>query len=263
MQKVRTGGLIIVAFFFSGCGSQGVVVDEVVKKVEIDKTVYTEFENEFELPILLYHHIGTAPEGSSQDIRTWYVSIEKFEEDMNYLSEKGWKPLFMKDVLKYVEEGRLPEKSFVLSFDDGAKDFLTIAFPIIKNYNMKASVSIMTGVRGYDWLSNEDISTLQESGLVEFVSHTEYHEYLSRISSDFATDELEKSRAKLEEWTGESMEIIAYPFGLYNDEVIEIAKELGYKAGMTIKSGNGQFKDRLFEMNRHIITESSDIKNIF
>lgn len=253
-------GLLVFVLFFSGCGNGK--IDEDVQSVQIDNTVYVEIGNEFELPILLFHHVGNAPEGLSADAYTWYVTDKKFEETLKLIQESGYKTLFMSEVLDYLEQGKMPEKATVLSFDDGAIDFYTNAFPLLEKYNMKASVNLMTGVRGEGWLNKEQIKELYESGLVEFGSHTRYHVYLTKILQEEAREELEKSKEMIEELLNTSAVVISYPFGLHNDEVIEIAKELGYKAGLTLHSGVVQNRDEIFEMRRIIITESKDVRKI-
>jgi len=253
-------------FFISGCGS--VSANEIVEIVDegsrdvVEEINFVQIEGEFELPILVLHHIGESPASASADTRVWYVSEEKFEELLKTLQEKNYKTLFMSEVLDFVERGQLPEKSIVLTFDDGASDFYDNAWVLLKKYNMKATVNMMTGVRGENWLNSDEIKELDASGLVEFQSHTRYHAYLTRISKSEAREELQKSKEYLEELLGKPVEVIGYPFGLYNDEIISIARDLGYKAGLTIKSGAIQNTEELFQMKRFIFTNSSNINTL-
>ncbi|MFH0857184.1 MAG: polysaccharide deacetylase family protein [Candidatus Magasanikbacteria bacterium] len=227
-----------------------------------EKMNFVQIEEEFYLPILCFHHVGESPRGASEETKNWYVSKNKFESILEYLQEKNYNTLFASDLLQYMEEEKLPENSILLTFDDGSKTFYTNVYPLLKKYNMKAVMHIMSGVKGNLWLSTEEIQEMEKSGLVEFQSHTEYHAYLTRISDTEIKRELERSKKILEEITQKPVEFIAYPFGLYDERVMRIAKEVGYKGGFTIKRKHTQKKNDPMQLHRTIIMESMDIADI-
>lgn len=266
MNKKRMAGIAVAVLFLSpivGCGSIShtfLSPDESVQKEE--RGTLVPIGNEFDLPILAIHHVGPPPTTASADARVWYISEKTFESILAYIKENDYRPLFISEAIAYINEGVLPEKSIVLTFDDGPADFYTHAWPLLKQYRMPASVSIMTGVRGAGWLSVDQIREIHKDGSVEFHSHTRYHAYLTRISEQEARDELAASKAALDELTGEGMRVVAYPFGLYNDRIIGLAKEAGYAAGLTIRSGREQRRDGLFELRRFIVTDKTDIERL-
>jgi peptidoglycan/xylan/chitin deacetylase (PgdA/CDA1 family) len=257
---------LLFLFVLSGCGTASPPSresgEEIIFRQEtpdaIDAVAYAEIGDEFSLPILLLHHIGEPPPSASADARTWYVSVEKFKEMLDFLEAEGYHTLFPSEALDFIEAGRIPERAVILSFDDGAVDFYTHAWPLLEAYDAKAAVSVMTGVGGDNWLNEDQIKELDASGLVEFQSHTRYHAYLTRISENEAREELEASKAFLEALLDKPVRVIAYPFGLYDDAIISIARELGYEAGFTLRSGSMQEKDDLFRLKRMIITNGSD-----
>jgi len=244
--------------FFFGCSLEKPREDTTEK----EKMNFVQIEEEFYLPILCFHHVGESAKGASQEVRDWYISKEKFESILIYLQENNYNTLFASDLLHSMEEGKLPENSILLTFDDGSKTFYTNVYPLLKKYNMKAVMHIMSGVKGKFWLNTEEIQEMQKSGFVEFQSHTEYHAYLTRISDTEIKRELERSKKALEEITGKPVEFIAYPFGLYDERVMRIAKEVGYKGGFTIKRKHTQKRGEPLQLHRTIIMESMDIEDI-
>ncbi|MBU0661089.1 polysaccharide deacetylase family protein [Patescibacteria group bacterium] len=258
----------VLVFVLSGCTQttvkEHVEQEEIVptSSLQTEETNLVAIADEFDLPILSFHHVGPAPVGASKETKTWYVSEEKFENILKLLNEQGYQTLFATEAVALIAEGHLPEKSIVITFDDGAKDTLTYAFPLLQKYNMKATVFLMTHVRSKNWVNADDIHLMDESGLVEFQSHTKYHEYLTRAPAEKVRDELKGSKEYIEELLGKPVTVIAYPFGLYNDEVIAIAKELGYTAGLTIDRKTLQKKDDLFRLHRVIILEYTDVASL-
>ena len=220
-------------------------------------------EEKFYLPIIAIHHVGDPSVEISPENKLWYISEKKFTDLLEIIKENDYRPIFMEEAIDYIHQGLLPNKSIILTFDDGANDFYTKAWPILKKCNFKANVYIMTGVKSVNWLNREQIKDLYKSGLVDFGSHTRYHTYLTRVSLEEADEEMRKSKFFLEELLEKPIRIISYPFGLYDGQIIELAKSLGYEAGLTIKSGVWQEKQKLFEFKRNIITNNSDITNLF
>jgi len=264
--------LIPFLFLFSGCVHQ--VSAPLIPEMDIpsstqklspvvqEEKLETLVGNIFYLPVLLYHHIGDPPEGASEDTKAWYVSSENFEAALQFIDESGYHPIFFGQLLEYLEMGVLPENSVVISFDDGAIDFYENAFPLLQKYHIKSVMHVQSHVRSKHWLADDHILELFDSGLVEFGSHTKYHAYLTRISEQEAREELQESKEKIEKLLGKEVYSIAYPFGLYNENIGKIAHDVGYKIGLTLVSGGDQDKEKLLEMKRIVVTNKSDMKKI-
>jgi peptidoglycan/xylan/chitin deacetylase (PgdA/CDA1 family) len=185
-------------------------------------------------PILTFHYIGTAPKGESKAGASLYVTSEKLETILQDLNKEGYQTVFPSDIAKYLAEGKKAPENFVaLTFDDGYTNFYTNVLPLLKKYNAKASVYIMTGVRSERYLTAEQIKEIDQSGLVEVGSHTKYHINLATASSSEAMKELTESKLFLENILGKQIDTIAYPFGSYNQEVIEQVKAVGYQYAFT------------------------------
>lgn len=219
----------------------------------------------FTLPILALHHIGPAPASLSASAKTWYISEEKFRELLDEIKAWNLYPMTASELLTALESGFLPERAILLTFDDGAADFYTNAFPLLQEYNISATMHLQSHVRSDAWLSEEQIRELANSGLVEFGSHTKYHQYLTRVSEADAREELETSKEKIEAVIGDEYQVrsLAYPFGLYNDAVKQWASDAGYELAFTIDGAAVQDRDDPFAFTRIIITEQTNIERLF
>lgn len=112
------------------------------KKEEINENVVVLDErNEIDIPILMYHHI--TPDASTV-INTMTITPECFENHMVNMLDMGYTPVFLEELITYVESGeKLPEKPICITFDDGYLSNYEYAFPILKKYNIKANIAVI------------------------------------------------------------------------------------------------------------------------
>ena len=265
-------GISICTIFFYGFARQHVFFD-VPPPTTSSKFIEKPFKQEpvgipitatFTLPILSLHHIGTPPASLSADAKTWYLSEQKFEELLKAISEWNLTPLTAHQVVQSLQSGYLTDRAILLTFDDGAIDFYTHAFPLLKKYNIHSTVFLQSHVRSKAWLSDEHIQELANSNLIEFGSHTKYNQYLTRVSEEVAKSELKESKQKIESIIGNDYIVssLAYPFGLYNNKVKEWANEAGYDIAFTIDGGAIQLRDDPFAFTRIIITNTTNIEKL-
>ena len=124
------------------------------------------------LPILRYHHVV---ESLGLPVKDMGVSPNKFEQQMSFLSQKGYRCLNLSDAIANLQEGNpQPERSFVLTFDDGYFDIYENAFPVLKKFGFNATVFVVAepvedGIKGY--LSWQQMRELTQSQFT-FGSHT-------------------------------------------------------------------------------------------
>ncbi len=203
------------------------------------------------IPILNFHHIDSAPSGVSKTTASYYIEPHDFEMIMQNLIAYNYQTVFLSEVIDLLEQGiKPPDNWLVLTFDDGNINYYTNAWPILQKYNLKSSIYIMTGVGGKNYLSDEQIKELYESGLVEVGSHTIYHPKLTQISKTERLKELEISKDELEELLNTDITVLSYPFGLYNRDIKALTKAVGYKAGLTFDQDAWQDPQDLFELKR-------------
>ena len=102
------------------------------------------------------------------------IFVNEFEEHIKWIKDKK---TFKMEELKNLNY-TLPKNSILITFDDGYKNNYTLAFPILKKYNMKATIFLNTKFIGKDefYLNWDEIKEMYESGLVDFQLHTHSHQ---------------------------------------------------------------------------------------
>lgn len=188
------------------------------------------------LPVLMYHFFYDASKGQTGNDNNW-MEISDFENQMKYLSDNGYYFPSWDEVADYVDGKKsLPQKSVVITVDDGHPSFFDLAVPIINKYNVKATSFVVTS-----WTSYSTMRT-HRNEKIQFQTHTHDmhqggcsggHGGLFRcISYDKGLADLNKSTAIVE-----SKSAIAYPFGDLTDNVLKITKDAGIKLGFTTEYG--------------------------
>lgn len=204
------------------------------------------------IPVLMYHSINYEKNNILR------VPKEKFAAQMKWLYENGYTTLSLDEVCDAVENKRgVPEKSVVLTFDDGYKDNYENAFPVLKKYNFKATIFMITGKIGDSkngYLTAEQIREMDSRG-IRVESHTVSHSDLDALSYNEQYKELSESKAALEKLLGRPVCFLAYPSGKYNADTVKAAKKAGYKMCFKMKGGIGSIDDDRYEFPRFFVGE--------
>lgn len=212
--------------------------------------------------VLMYHHIGPLPENPDSVRVGLTVSAEKFESQMKYLSDNGYNVITLTEMYDFVAKGTLPEKSVVLTFDDGYSDNYVYAYPILKKYNMHGTFFIISDFLGRsDTMTQANIVDLYTNGN-EIGSHTKTHPSLEQQNETKATAELVSSKEYLEKLTGRPVVSLCYPAGKYNDATMQFAKTAGYKMAVTTKAGKPFSTNSPFEIPRYRMNPDTNISTI-
>ena len=182
------------------------------------------------IPIITYHSIDT----SGSVIST---APEVFRRQMTFLSDGGFRTLTLAKLAGCINDRTLPpERSVVLTFDDGFRNFYTEAFPVLSEYDFDATVFLVTGYCGTrnDWpgnsaaiprsdlLSWNDVRELAKHG-IEFGSHTETHPDLTYLTEARIASEMVESKSRIENEVGREVTTFAYPFGKLNAAAKQLA----------------------------------------
>ena len=209
-----------------------------------------------QVPILMYHNL--AQEGSGSDT----ISVQRFEEHLAALQDAGYTTITFQDLLAYVEQGtELPEKPVLLTFDDGYESNYTLAYPLLQQYQMKATIFVIgvsmgkdtykdTGQAMIPHFTQEQAAEMEASGLVAIESHGyDMHEVQGRDPEpirvgilpredesewDYAAFLREDCQA-MTDLLGTTPGVLAYPYG-YASELSEVVlHEMGIYATVTIE----------------------------
>lgn len=181
--------------------------------------------------ILLYHHVANDTPASTS------ISPDKFAEHMEYLANNHT-VLGLPEVISALSEGEtLPDRTVVITFDDGYENILTNAHPILKRHGFPYTIFINPDEIGTNrsQLSWEQVKTMQDDGVV-FANHTRDHLHmLEREPGESEKAWLKRVWANvteaediLEDKTGRSLKYLAYPFGEYNRALADKVSQAGY-----------------------------------
>lgn len=200
------------------------------------------------VPIFMYHFVAEDPGQNPYPENV--VKTSTLEEQLKYLKENNYDTIFITDL----ENLHQYEKPVALTFDDGFLDVYQNAFPLLKKYNIKASMYIVndfTTKPGYCTI--EQLQEMLDSGFVAMESHTVTHNRLATLSAQRVQTELTDSKAFLKEKLDVDSTVLCYPYGSFNNMVTRIAKEQ-YKYGLAMDGG-------VYIINKH--TDPYQIARIY
>ena len=246
-------GIIIIAVY-GAAGNLKTSSKEVSTQVETDNTGEAPVEegksprnDKIKIPVICYHSINKDPSGKSSII----ISPEKFRQHLKAIKDNGYTTLTMAQFNDYILGDKpIPEKSVLLTFDDGYMDNYTNAFPILKEFNMNATIFVISSyLDGKEYLSPSNVKEMSDYG-IDIESHTVSHRRLSELSYEQQLSELKNSKEALEKLTGKTVVSIAYPEGKYNDDTTKAVLDAGYSMGFTIDRGYVGIGDNAAKLNR-------------
>lgn len=199
------------------------------------------------------------------------VASENFERQVKYLHDNGWHSYTMSEAA--AQKKNLPSKSVVITFDDGYRDNLTNALPVLKKYGLKATIYLVNDRHDRDWsgyrkaknegaglkdepkLTDDEVRELLDSGLIEIGAHTRTHANLNALNREEAHNEICTSKQEIETKFATVCSSFAYPFGLYSKRDTDLVLECGYSNAVTTEVGIADLNScDLFEIPRVTIS---------
>ncbi|MEW9094137.1 MAG: polysaccharide deacetylase family protein [Clostridiaceae bacterium] len=177
--------------------------------------------------ILMYHSIGYEKNNGLR------MPEEQFRKQMKYINDNGYTTLTMDELYSFfIENKPIPKKSLVITFDDGYLDNYKYAYPILKEFNLKATIFVIASNIDKDnrSMNSQQLKELQANG-IDIQSHTLNHEELNKLSYEKQLQTLKESKEIIEKNLDKKINYIAYPYGRYNEDTIRAAKDAGYTMG--------------------------------
>jgi len=208
-------------------------------------------------PILMYHHIRINPDPTSKLENSLSIPPENFEEQMNYFYQMGWQTIFLDDL--FTAAG---QKNFIVTFDDGYKDVIDNAYPVLENYHFKATVFLIINKIGKEgYLSWNDIFQLQTAGW-SFGSHTLNHRSLTALDQTEAEKEISESKKILDWALKKPVTFFCYPYGKFNQDVVKIVQDAGYLGATTTLFGRQNSGADIYQLKRIRVSGPDSLKKI-
>lgn len=191
------------------------------------------------VPILLYHHISDDFDSSNA---ISIISPRDFRLHMTAIKTQ-YTPISLRDYVDFVKcrdgSKTIPTNPIIITFDDGYSSNYEVAFPILKELEIPATIFVVTDTVGatkesgkvnYSHFTWEQAKEMQDSGLIDIESHTNDHLKLGELDKDTLNYELRKSKYLIEKNLGKTCDMIAYPYGSYSDIAIDASHKAGFIA---------------------------------
>jgi peptidoglycan/xylan/chitin deacetylase (PgdA/CDA1 family) len=222
---------------------------------------------EVNVPILLYHRLGP----TVADGMTMKTSV--FEEHLKYLKENGYKVIPLRQLVNwYQKKGPAPApKSVVIVEDDAHKSVYSDMYPLAKKYNVPVTIFIYpSAVSNAKYaLTWDQLRELKKSGLFDFQSHTYWHPNFKKERkklkpADFdklVSSQLVKAKDKIAKELGVTVDLLAWPFGIYDDDLLRRATAAGYTGTFTIERRHATASESVMKLPRYLLINADQGKN--
>ena len=197
------------------------------------------------IPILTYHRFGKKSKSRLS------IPAQVFDQQMAYLKKNGYRVIPLSDLIAFMQfHTALPKKAVVITIDDGYRSVYDIAFPILKKYGFAATLFIyldFIGIPGSS-VTWEQLKEMKSNGF-EVGSHTLSHSNLIKKRKDESEKgyiervekELVLSKQIIDKKLNQNTVAIAFPYGAYNRQILDLCEKAGYKLGLSVKRGGNPF----------------------
>jgi peptidoglycan/xylan/chitin deacetylase (PgdA/CDA1 family) len=222
------------------------------------------WDREFRVPILMYHGISQNSKAGSAPAAKTATDSFAFRQQMRLLITNGCNPADLSQVVKWLRDGvRPPDKTVIITFDDGLRDFHTHAFPVLHEHSFPATVFLPTDFIGasrrsfnkVECMTWSEVRDMHKAG-VRFGSHTVSHSDMAELPRVEVMRELGVSKAEIERHLGEPVAAFAYPHrfpranSAFAVELRDLLVKAGYSCCVTEEVGRVKNGDDLFRLKR-------------
>jgi len=238
---------------------------------EINKIIYP-------TTILVYHSISI--HRNVKHSRHFTIDPQLFNSQMNYLHKNNFRVINLTEFNEMIQAPiTANHKTIVLTFDDGYADSYIYAYPILKKYGFSATFSLICSFvdskETFPWLrespfprgENLPLSMDQilemDKGDMDFGSHANSHQRLTRLSQKQAFEEIQRSKTYIEDLLGREINSFFYPYGSWSDfdrSHQEMVRKTGYRLGVTSIYGSNKAKSNPFSLKRIPVYANDDQK---
>jgi len=218
-------------------------------------------------PILMYHQIDASPPRGTP-LRGLTVTPGRFARQMGLLRLLGYRGVGMGELAPYLR-GERQGKVVGITFDDGYRNNLEHALPVLQHHGFSATcyaISALPGGRNH-WdeaagvppksLMNATELRQWVQGGMELGAHSRHHLDLTALDKAAARDQIAGSRRELQDMTGQEVLHFCYPYGRYRPEHVDMVEEAGYETATTTRRGRARVGDPLLELHRVLIAHGN------
>jgi len=222
----------------------------------------TSANDDIQVPILVYHRFGPVVADSMM------VTTPVFVSHLDYLQENGYTVIPLRQFVAY-RLGNAPPPppcAVVITVDDAHRSVYTGMLPLVKQYRIPVTLfvypsAISNASYAMTW---QQLAEVLGTGFFDIQSHTYWHpnfhhekKRLPPAAYDALVEmQLTKSKDILERRLGTHVDMLAWPFGIYDDDLIKNAVSVGYVAALTLDRHHASLSDPLMALPRYLLTNA-------
>jgi peptidoglycan/xylan/chitin deacetylase (PgdA/CDA1 family) len=205
--------------------------------------------------VLVYHSISKPTKPLPGDID---ISPRRFEQQLRWLSR--WR-----QVVRLYQTLRSNENRLVaLTFDDGFRDNLTVALPLLEKFNMPMTLFVTAGFIGKEgYLSADELRQMARHPLVTIGAHGLTHAHFNELTHQQAQFELLESRRALEQITGKTVDLLAWPYGECSEFLEQLSEDCGYRASWTVWKGSNKKVSGAYFPTKHLENKLASLRRSY
>lgn len=202
--------------------------------------------------VFMYHRFGGGDHPSTN------IRLEQFEAHLAHLEEGGYAVWSLPKIVAALRDGTpIPDRTVALTADDAYRSVLTEAWPRLKARGWPMTLFVATDQvdrGGANLLSWDEIRRLRDEGM-DIQAHSAAHGHMAAMTAEAAARDFARSNERFEAELGFRPEFLAYPYGEYGNDLIEVARAAGYAAAFGQHSGPVGPDRPLFELPRFAMNE--------
>lgn len=204
--------------------------------IDLDIIAFLRFLSRNKVIFLFYHGVSVNPDLELNSYDGKHVALYKFEQEMAYIKKKYNVVPVDEAIAMLRHDVKMVPNTVAVTFDDGYYNNFSYALPILKKFNIPATIFltidyIEKGKSG-GFLSWKEISDMHKQG-IKFGAHTVTHPVLTHIPIDQVEFELRDSRNRLGSYIKDSVLSFAYPYGIFNQRIADMVRDVGYSYAFT------------------------------
>lgn len=215
--------------------------------------------------ILMYHSIVD----NSNDL--YSVSVDSFREQISWLFDNEFEIVSLSFLLRSIQFRNFSalRKKVVITFDDGCKDFIDNALPILLEYKAPATVFLVTQLLGKiaSWgksgnnvqlMTKDEVRSIKSKG-INLGSHSATHENMTLLDHQELQRQLKDSYDRLTAF-GESFYTFAYPWGQWSNNVVDVLIATGYECAVAVGEQTRMAASDIYYLPRITMSWDMDLK---
>jgi peptidoglycan/xylan/chitin deacetylase (PgdA/CDA1 family) len=218
------------------------------------------------VPVLGYHRFGPTVADSMT------VTTPVFESQLKWLAENQYTVIPLRTLVDFLrgQGPPPPPRSVVITVDDGHQSVYSVMLPLVRKYSIPVTLfiypsAISNASYAMRW---EQLKELKQTGFFDIQSHSYWHPNFHREKkklppADYqklVETQLKKSRSVLEEKSGSKVDILAWPFGIYDEALEKDAEQAGYVAAFSIDHRHAKKSDPMMALPRYLIANGDGTK---